>query len=299
MNILLIGGNGYIGSKFHHLYKNTYNITSIDLCLFHDNLGYSTEVNYNELTDISQFDVIVCLAGHSSVPMCEYSPSNSWQNNVNYFHNLCSKITTQKLIYASSASVYGKTLGISTEKSEINFDVINHYDLQKITIDLIANKYINEGKNIIGLRFGTVNGASINTRSDLMINSMVKSALETNRVHAKNLNIRRAVLGINDACRAISKIITSNINPGQYNLASFNSTVSEIANTVCNILGSELVTHPNDEFVYDFELDTSHFTNNIDFVFTDTIPSLVEELKINYNGINFETRMHDRKFRLH
>jgi len=295
MNILLIGGNGYIGSKFYHLYKNEHTITSIDLCLFHSNLGYSTEINYNEI-DIDQYDVIVCLAGHSSVPMCEYSPKNSWQNNVTYFHNLCSKITNQKLIYASSASVYGKTVGISTESSDINFNVINHYDLQKITIDLIANKYINEGKNIIGLRFGTVNGASINARSDLMINSMVKSAIETNQVHAKNLHIRRAILGINDACRAIAKIATTNINPGQYNLASFNSTVGDIANTVCNILGAELVTHPDDLFVYDFELDTSQFTNSTGFLFTDTIPSLIEELKTNYNGINFETRTHDKRF---
>ena len=90
----------------------------------------------------------------------------------------------------------------------------------------------------------------------------------------------------------------SNIKSGQYNLASFNSTVSEIANTVCDILGAELITHSNDLFAYDFELDTRQFTNNTDFVFTDTIPSLVEELKTNYNGINFETRTHDRKFRL-
>ena len=266
--------------------------------MFHNDLGYSVDINYNKLTDINQYDAIICLAGHSSVRMCEDSPNTSWQNNVDYFHNLCDKITNQKLIYASSASVYGKATGVSNEKSEINFNVMNHYDLQKITIDLIANKYINKGKDIIGLRFGTVNGASINTRSDLMINSMVKSAIETNQVHAKNLNIRRAILGINDACRAISEIITSDINPGQYNLASFNSTVSEIANTVCDILGAKLIKNPDDLNVYDFELDTRQFTNNTDFVFTDTIPSLVEELKTNYNGINFETRTHDRKFRL-
>jgi len=90
----------------------------------------------------------------------------------------------------------------------------------------------------------------------------------------------------------------TSIKPGQYNLASFNSTVSEISNTVCDILGAELITHSDDLFAYDFELDTRQFTNSTNFVFTDTIPSLVEELRTNYNGINFETRTHDRKFRL-
>ena len=71
MNILLIGGNGYIGSKFYQLYKNIYNITSIDMGMFHSNLGYSVDINYNKLTDINQYDAIICLAGHSSVRMCE------------------------------------------------------------------------------------------------------------------------------------------------------------------------------------------------------------------------------------
>ena len=150
MRVLLLGGNGYIGSKFYNY--TSHSIYSVDLCLFDKNLGYSHVVNYIDgIQDIGNFDVIICLAGHSSVPMCEYSPNRSWLNNVEYFRTLCQNINdNQRLIYASSASVYGRTTGISSEKSDINFNVLNHYDLQKITIDLVANKYIAEGKNIIG-----------------------------------------------------------------------------------------------------------------------------------------------------
>lgn len=295
--ILILGGNGYIGSKFYEMYHQLDELSSVDLCLFEKNLGYSSQINYKEV-DVSQYDTIVCLAGHSSVPMCEYSPSRSWNNNVEIFRNLCEKITNQKLIYASSASVYGSTNGVSSENTKINFSVINHYDLQKITIDLIANKYISEGKNIVGLRFGTVNGAAPNTRSDLMINSMVKSGLETKKVNVKNSHIRRAILGVNDACRAMNYIIHSKIQPGQYNLASFNSTVGEIANTVCNRLNAELVVHPNDSLVYDFELDTTKFRETTNFVFTDTISSLIEELITKNSMINFETRTTDGTFKL-
>lgn len=294
MNILLLGGNGYIGSAFYQVVEHE--IHSVDLCLFKNNLGYSDGQNFDSV-DISQSDVIVCLAGHSSVPMCEHSPSRSWTNNVQYFRNLCERLGShQKLIYASSASVYGSADGMSYETSDINFNVLNHYDLQKITVDLIANKYISEGKNIVGLRFGTVNGASPNTRSDLMINSMVKSALATGKVNAKNLHVRRAILGINDVANAINLLVDTDVQPGQYNLASFNSTVGDIARLVADITNSELVCHPDDRLSYDFELNTDKFQNATNFEFKDTKESLIEGINQHKYIMNFDIRDNDRNF---
>lgn len=296
MKILLLGGNGYIGSSF---YKHSlHSIYSVDLCLFDKNLGYSHVINYIDgIQDIDKFDVIICLAGHSSVPMCEYSPERSWLNNVEYFRKLCQTINNnQRLIYASSASVYGRTIGVSSEKSDINFNVLNHYDLQKITIDLVANKYIAEGKNIIGLRFGTVNGISPNTRSDLMINSMVKSSLDTKTVNVKNSQVRRAILGINDLCKALELLIEKSILPGQYNLASFNSTVHQIASTVSQITNAKIIEHPGDNLVYDFELSTDKFQHATGFVFTDTVESLIEGL-CHSDSVNFDVRNNDRNFK--
>lgn len=297
MKVLLLGGNGYIGSKYFRNCKFT--IQSVDICLFNKNLNYSYPVNYDFL-DISNFDVIVCLAGHSSVPMCEHSPETSWVNNVTYFKNLCQKLKhSQKLIYASSASVYGTTAGVSTEQSQINFNVLNHYDLQKITIDLIANKYIAEGKNIIGLRFGTVNGASPNTRSDLMINSMVISAINNGIVNVKNSHIRRAILGINDLCNALDICIEKSVKPGQYNLSSFNSTVNEIAHQVSEITGAKIVTLPNDKLAYDFELSTDKFSEETGYTFVDTISYLITDLKNQMHKLNFDVRDNDRFFKLY
>lgn len=297
--VLLLGGNGYIGSQFYKTSKLL--IQSIDLSLFGKNLGYSHQVNYNSIAmSIDDFDVIICLAGHSSVAMCEHSPERSWNNNVSYFRNLCQKLAKhQKLIYASSASVYGTTPGVSTEKSQINFNVLNHYDLQKITIDLIANKFIAEGKNIIGLRFGTVNGASPNTRSDLMINSMVVSSIQHGYINVKNLHIRRAILGINDLCNALEICVERDILPGQYNLASFNSTVQEICDQVADITGSKIIKLPNDKLAYDFQLSTEKFVNETGYVFKDTIVNLIDDLKNQIHLLTLEARDNDRFFVLH
>ena len=294
MKILLLGGNGYIGSKLYKDWDLSHNITSIDLCLFGKNLQYSQQSNFNYV-DISNYDVIICLAGHSSVPMCEYSSDRSWINNVDYFRKLCNRLShDQKLIYASSASVYGNGTNFSTEDSPINFSTINHYDLQKITLDLVANKYINEGKKIIGLRFGTVNGSSPNTRSDLMINSMIKSALETGNIMAKNLQMRRSILGINDATSIIKKIVDVEIKSGQYNLGSFNSNVEKISQFVSTYTGAKLNILPNDAVTYDFEMGTEKITSVLDYVFQDTIETIIKDLIKNHSTTCYDDRKNDR-----
>ena len=297
MKILLLGGNGYIGSKFYPTIKDKHTVKSIDLCLFQKDLGYSERLNFNSV-DTTEYDIIYCLAGHSSVPMCEHSPSRSWTNNVNYFANLCEKLTSkQKLIYASSASVYGAGSEMSSENSPINFNPLNHYDLQKITLDLIANRHVSAGKKIIGLRFGTVNGASPNTRSELMLNSMMKSAIETKKVIAKNLNIRRAILGINDLSRVLNKLVSSEIDSGQYNVSSFNSTVYDLAMSTSNKTNAELVIVPGDTVAYDFELNTDKIQKALNFEFADTVDSICEELRDSYDELNFDNRSDDRNFR--
>jgi nucleoside-diphosphate-sugar epimerase len=294
MNILLLGGSGYIGSKFYQTHKNKYNITSIDLNLF-QTTDYSKELNYVNVP-IDRYDVILCLAGHSSVQMCEYSPQRSWANNVDNFRKLCDNLSDQKLIYASSASVYGSGSSMSSEDSPINFNPLCHYDLQKITIDIIANKYIKEGKNLIGLRFGTVNGASPHTRRELMINSMVYSALTTCSVNAKNLHIRRAILGINDLMNALQVIVENDISAGQYNLSSFNTTVGDISHAVAKQCDCELIIHPKDPIAYDFEMTTTKFEKETNFVFKDRVENLVNELRENHNKTIYTVRDNDGNY---
>lgn len=297
--ILLLGGNGYIGSKFYNVCNKKYAITSIDLCLFGKDLGFSNKINFVNLDKdyINDFHVVICLAGHSSVPMCNWSPDRSWINNVDYFRDLCSKVNdSQILIYASSASVYGIGQNISVETTPIAFNSVNDYDLQKITVDLIANRYINKGKKILGLRFGTVNGASPNTRSELMLNSMTMSAIQSGKIYVKNGHIRRAILGINDLVRCFIFCIDKNLPSGQYNLSSFNSTVNQLSQTVSRLTNADIEFLPNDELVYDFAMTNEKFCSYADFKFTDTATNLVEEIIANNTKLTFDTRSNDRNF---
>lgn len=285
MKTLIIGGNGYIGSSLYQKLESD----SIDLCLFGRDLGYSKKINYNEI-NIEEYQNIILLAGHSSVKMCEYDENNAWINNVDYFRNLCQKLNNkQLLIYASSSSVYGVTTTITNEDS-INTSPINTYDLTKITIDIIANKFISEGKNIIGLRFGTVNGKSVNTRSDLMINSMLLSYKNNGFIKVKNDWVKRPLLGIDDLTNGILAILNSNVfAPGQYNMSSFNTSVKEVANKIKQKTNCEIIKVKDDKKYYDFQMCSKKFEKTFNFKFENTLDTIIDSM-LDCDFDNFSTR---------
>ena len=283
---------------YEKLSKNSlFYVDSIDLCLFGKDLGFSINKNYNDF-DISKYKNIILLAGHSSVQMSESNKKNSWINNVDYFYNICEKLSNeQTLIYASSASVYGQNPSMSYEK-DINLSPINHYDLTKISIDIIANKFINEGKTIIGLRFGTVNGKSLNTRSDLMINSMIMSYKKMGSIKVKNAHVRRAILGIQDLTNGIISILKSQTkNSGQYNMCSFNSTVKDIYSIVASMTGCDVEILEDDLKQYDFEISSKKFEETFNFKFEQNCESIINDL-LNADYMAFAPRDKDETLNL-
>lgn len=297
---LIIGGCGYIGSKlFNYLKGKQYNVTSLDLELFGNPNIQNTKENYKDLTKegIARFDNIILFAGHSSVKMCESNMIGCFRNNVQYFVELLSKISkNQKFIYASSSSVYGNVnRNIVTEECE-EYVAGSFYDLSKAEIDHYV-KIFNE-VNYYGLRFGTVNGFSPNTRNDVMINAMVSSAIVNKEIKVFNPMIRRPILYINDLCRAVETIMLKgdHSNRGLYNLASFNSTAdiigrktSEVFDDVkLSVIDREPTPEENinkklNSKVYDFAISSDKFVSTFNFKFEGTIKDIAIELKENLN----------------
>ena len=291
-SILVLGGNGYIGARLIHDLQELYQIHSVDTCWFGKDLNYSHVVDYRKLSKehLSKYDVIILLAGHSSVKMCAGEVFSSWNNNVNNFVNLVRKLDKeQTLIYASSGSIYGDTHAATNEEVELTFKPINHYDLTKYTLDIHAHSLINEGHNIIGFRFGTVNGWSPNIREELMINSMTKRSIETGSILINNRKIVRPILGIADISRAMDAVIKNPIS-GIYNLASFYDSVEGISDRVSSILSTTVGTQADVTGAYDFIMDTGKFQRTFDFAFKETVISIVDELTTKFDQTTFSNR---------
>lgn len=283
-SVLVIGGAGYIGSRLRLELAKNYSVDSVDCCWYNFD-ETSRRIDYAKLTtgDLDKYDVVVLLAGHSSVASCVGPIMDPWLNNVTNFTELLKKLTGQTLIYASSASVYGNSTPgeLHKESSRKPFIPVNNYDITKYSLDLEAIKAIDNGLDVIGLRFGTVNGWAPYIRTDVMINAMYDNAVHYKEIKVTNKHINRALLGIDDLCRAVDAVIKTP-KPGIYNLASFNTTVEAIASTVANKLDVKLTDRGNTLNSYDFGLDCSLFERKFNFEFKETPATIVDSLVAGY-----------------
>lgn len=276
MKTLIIGGTGYIGSALYDYFdgKENHKIDSVDLEWFY-NTPNNKIIDFNDIQDYSKYDNVILLAGHSSVAMCQNDMISSFNNNVRNFVNILSRLNKQKFIYASSSSVYGDTGNCPAAESWDRFRPKSYYDLTKQEIDYYASL---SNIEYYGLRFGTVNGSSPHYRNDIMINKMFYSGMSDRQIEIFNSHISRPILGINDLCRAIEKILLSKKdNRGIYNLASFNMTVGNIAYNVKQCLSDDIsIIDRGNIPAYNFSVDCSKFENTFDFEFKDTISSIIE-----------------------
>ena len=287
--ILLIGGCGYIGSALYLALKNEYKIQSVDLEWFGNPEMDNLAADYNTLDQnfISEFDIVILLAGHSSFNMCRVSPISANKNNVVNFIGLLQKISkNQKFIYASSSSVYGNAKIDNVIEEYNSLYPVGYYDITKHEIDLYASL---AGKNHYGLRFGTVCGPSPHLRVDVMINAMVNMALTNNEVLLFNSNTKRSILSIYDLISAVKSIINNNDNPGLYNLASFTSTAEEMALTTAQFLNvpvrkvetKEIINAKLQTSNYNYSINCDKFKEKYNFTFTSTLESIISDLKNN------------------
>ena len=297
--ILIIGGSGYIGSFLKQ--KLPYELSSVDVEWFDKNDSIKADFNSLSETYISEHDVVILLAGHSSVKMCQGDYLNAFNNNVVNFLKLLNKIKSIekriKFIYASSSSVYGMTGDLIVDENYKSFVPYNNYDITKHMIDVYSEFSEVE---YYGLRFGTVNGYSPIMRSDVMINSMTTSALNTKKIDLYVKDTLRPILGINDLSSAIIKIIEEPKDlRGHYNLASFNSTSEKIAMGVSKITGAKIVemevmdkvpTNKLESKNYNFSINCDKFMTNFNFKFEDTIESITKSIIDNFDDITLTRR---------
>ena len=289
-NTLIIGSGGYIGSR---LSKEIIAPDKVDINWFRKG---KKDIDFKDLTRefYSEYDNIILLAGHSSVKMSEGTLNSCFNNNVRNFVDLLEKLDKQKLIYASSSSVYGSVGGKTVNEKYFGFEPYNQYDISKHTADLYAQKSDIE---YYALRFGTVNGQSPVLRTDVMINAMVNSALIDGHIKLYIKDTMRPILGINDLCRGVNAIIECDEDKrGLYNLASFNKTAEQIAYEVANVMGVEVKVFEadptqikntkNQTKAYNFSISTLKFRREFKFKFKDTVESLVTELRDNWSYMN-------------
>jgi UDP-glucose 4-epimerase len=282
--ILLLGAMGYIGSRlFSHLTAAGYRVTGVDRRAPAG--GPILARDYRDLNgiDLAPFGTVIWLAGHSSVKISVDEPAEAFENNVSGLLRLVQRLQpAQRLIYASSASLYSgneSTDSITTEET-IGFQYQNAYDLSKYAFDKLISTI---GTNFCGLRFGTVCGVSDQQRDELLLNSMVKSAVETGVVKVANPHAKRSVLAMNDLVATIERMLEVVPPSGFYNLASYSMSIGEFGEEVAAQLNAHVVELPSTG-TYTFTVDSSKICKALGQPLGTPIAGLISEIAKHYRS---------------
>ena len=275
--VLLVGANGYVGSRFIERCKEKYNLKCIDSLLKPGDLPSHIEhKDYRDMTksELEEFDMCLWLAGYSSVPLSKANPVDCYENNYSGLVDFTSKFKGI-LIYASSGSVYANADGaICDEKTPIGMPQ-NIYDYTKVAFDHYMEVM---EKSYVSLRFGTVDGGSPRIREEVLLNRMVKDALLDKTVNLANPMANRGVLYIEDLVDALELIIDNPPEKSEiFNLNSCNGNMESFANIVLKNTGAKL-NMLKDSNAYDFQMKSEKFSDHYSYKFTNDIEVIINNI---------------------
>ena len=246
MRVLVTGGYGFIGSHIcSRLIKEGHDISIIDTSLDMKSLinikhkSYQLDVidkKCEEVFKIGKFDIVIHLAAHTTADSSIINPYHDTSTNilglVNIL-NLSHKFNVKKIIFLSSATIYGNSQSIPLKES-YHGNPITPNGINKYYSEFILNKW----KEIYGLdyicfRVSNVYGPyEFSKENENVISIYIKQALKNNDlVIFGDGNQTRDFIYIEDLVEAIYNSLNE-----IYRLYNLSTNTETSINDVINIL---------------------------------------------------------------
>jgi len=226
MSVLITGGAGYIGSVTASLLaEHGYEVRILDAFLY-DNYYVVEALKERGIKDFIRGDVrdeevllkamkdadaIIHLAALVGAPACKKDPTFTVE--VNYeatkrIGDLCQKLDIDRLVFASSTSVYGNVGGDKYVDEEGPCRPLSLYAETK----LMSEKYLleksrEEGLPVCCLRVATNYGPSLRPRLDLAVNHFVYRALKHEEIVVHGGGQWRPFINTYDTARAYQVVL--------------------------------------------------------------------------------------------
>ena len=272
MIITVTGGMGYLGGELVKLLLMDSSIKKINIIdkgvygISHLSSLFNNKINVliKDIRDkpaiasvIAESDVIVHLASLVGAPLVDRKPIEAYETNIEGTQCITDLVSrSQRFIFASTGSSYGKVDGICTEKST-KISPLSSYGRHKAEGEAIVSD-----KNAISLRFATVYGLSYRTRDDLYIHSMIQKALIDRSVVLYEGHASRTFMHVNDAARAVRHVINiSDLSYDIYNVGD--PTLSFTKLEICNLI-SEYTPFTISENSYAADIDQRDYVVSYD-----------------------------------
>jgi UDP-glucuronate 4-epimerase len=266
--ILVTGAAGFIGSSLINELLKDENIVVVGI----DNLNRYYDIhtklenikrNKNDRFAMLHYDItdkhlmeklfnewniteVYHLAAQAGVRYSIEHPSEVIQTNIQGFQNIienCINHNINKIVYASSSSVYGNLTDNDDIESESTDNQMSPYAVTKKCNELMAQMYSNiyPQLKLSGLRLFTVYGPYM--RPDLAISKFTKAILNDEPIEIYgDGNKERDFTYIDDVVRIMIKIMNSDKSWHHeiFNIGYGNSiTINELVNTIINNINKD------------------------------------------------------------
>ena len=233
MDILVVGGAGYVGGGIVDLLSKKHNLTVYDSLIYENSFRKDVDFIFGDIRDykklnpiLNNYDAVIWLAALVGDGACAINPTLTHEINAETVSNL-TKNFSGKIVFLSTCSVYGAQDGILNEDSSVN--PLSEYASSKLT----AEKYL-EGSDAIIFRLGTLFGIGdqfSRIRLDLVVNILTTKALQDKKMSVFGGDQWRPLLHVKDVANAIDKTVQTDVN-GIFNLHHKNYKIIELAEKI-------------------------------------------------------------------
>ncbi len=271
MNIILIGGSGFIGTHLYDILKIDHNVTVFDTkqSKYIDNVIIGDILDPDIVNEvISNQDIVINVAGIADIELCTNNSVKAAEINIIGNLNLLEasvKHNIKRFIFASSAYVFGNHGSI--------------YKNTKQSCELFIQSYQKlHNLNYTIIRYGSLYG----TRSDAnnSIYRLLTQALKHNKIDYKGTgNEIREYINVKDAANLTLKLLADEYINQHILLTGLTQTTSKNLNDIINSMLNNKI-----EIKYLNEKSESHY-NTTPFSFEP----IVGKKLINNEYINLES----------
>jgi|TARA_B100000795_G_scaffold150551_1_gene112738 nucleoside-diphosphate-sugar epimerase len=224
-NILLVGGEGYIGQVTSSILINkNYSIVSYDNLIYDHNpiRNIYTKEQYrlingdirkieNEKILFSNIGTVVIFAGLVGDPITKKYPALSYDINYQGIKSVIDKSIKngiKKIIFISTCSNYGIVNQDELADEKYILNPLSSYSKSKVAIEeYILSLKGKVDSNITILRFATAFGLSSRMRFDLTVNEFVKDIYFNNDLKIYDADTWRPYCHIKDFANIIERVI--------------------------------------------------------------------------------------------
>jgi len=233
VNVLVVGGAGYVGGGIVDKLKENHSVTVYDSLIYEESYRKDVKFVYGDIRDhekllelLNSNDAVIWLAALVGDGACAINPELTFQINSESVKFLAENFK-KRIVFLSTCSVYGAQEGMLNESSSIN--PLSEYASSKVQ----AEEYL-QNSNAIIFRLGTLFGISdefSRIRLDLVVNILVTKALSEGKLTVFGGDQWRPLLHVNDVANAINHTLETEVT-GVFNLHYKNFKIIDIANKI-------------------------------------------------------------------